>query len=97
MRIKVGSAISGTLGTELLLLEVLCRPFGSLQLVFQQNGHKFRAHSAISTVLQHTDLACNQRNNQVNLKLLRAVVNFFTLNSALCKPVCDLVQQLHRT
>jgi hypothetical protein len=44
MRIKVGSPISGNLGPEMPPLEVLCRLLGSLELVFQQDGRKFRAH-----------------------------------------------------
>jgi hypothetical protein len=44
MRIKLGSAILGTLGPEMPPLEILCWLLGSLQLVFQENGRNFRAH-----------------------------------------------------
>jgi hypothetical protein len=41
---KVGNAILGSLGLEMPLLEDLCRLLGSLQLAFQENGHKFQAN-----------------------------------------------------
>jgi hypothetical protein len=49
---------------------------------------------SINIVLRHTDSAYNQRNNEVNLKIFRTVVNF-TIKSALCKCVCYLVQRSH--
>jgi hypothetical protein len=56
----VGNAISGTLGPEMLPLEVLCRLFGSPQLVLQQNGHNFG----------HTGNKIQNRSGELNISIV---------------------------